>query len=471
MLAEKDGMFVPTTAAKRAQALPEAHRSVAVGGGARMGFFLFLMVNALLFIRPADLFPGLKALHLYELSMLGCLAISLPWLLPQFRLASLRARPITACILCLLLFVAITPLYRGYTGLFTEYAPEFAKMVLYYLVLTAIIRDVKHLRTFVLFLGGCIAIVGLIPVLAHHGYLHLESVQAISDVRTDAQTGKMVHFDRTQGVGIFADPNDLAQILGVGIILCLYATQVTRSWVVRCLWAVPCVVMLYGIYLSQSRGGLMAFGVGMMVLFVTRYGLKKSLILIALALPVITVFSGRQTSLSTEEGSAQSRVQLWADSLEAVKTWPIMGVGAGAMGDFYMSQVAHNTYLHMLGELGLIGGTAFMGAYWVATWGLARLKPSKGLVTDPDLRTMRPFLGAAIATYAMGMMSLSRGYALPTYTLLGLTTVFIGLVKTRPQIPAMRLDRAFIKQIVIVTLAFLVVMHLFVAANVRWSGS
>ena len=436
-----------------------------------MGFFLFLVVNALLFIRPADLLPGLKALHLYELSMLGCLAISLPWLLPQFRMASLRARPITACILCLLPFVVITPLYRGYTGLFAEYAPEFSKMVLYYLVLTVIIRDVKHLRIFVLFLAVCIAIVGLIPVLGHHGYLHLESVQAISDVKVDAQTGKMVRFDRLQGVGIFADPNDLAQILGVGIILCLYATQLTRRWLVRGLWAVPCLVMLYGIYLSQSRGGLMAFGVGMMVLFVTRYGWKKSVILIALALPVITVFSGRQTSLSTEEGSAQSRVQLWADSIEAVKTWPIMGCGAGAMGDFYMSQVAHNTYLHMLGELGLIGGGAFMGAYWVATWGLVRLMPSRGLVTDPDLRTMRPFLGAAIATYAMGMMSLSRGYALPTYTLLGLTTVFLSLVKTRPEIPAMRLDRGFLKQTVIVTLAFLIVMHLFVSANVRWSGS
>lgn len=435
-----------------------------------MGFFLFLVVNALLLIRPGDLFPPLRALHLYELSMLGCLAISLPSILAQFRLASLRTRPITACILCLWPFVLITPLYRGYTSLFSEYAPEFSKMVLYYLVLTVMIRDVKQLRTFLLFMAGCIAIVGLIPVLAHHGCVQFESVQAITDVKQDAQ-GKLVRFERTQGVGIFGDPNDLAQILGVGIILCLYATQLTRSWLVRGLWAAPCVVMLYAIYLSQSRGGLMGFGVGLMVLFVTRYGWKKSVILVALALPAITIFSGRQTSMSTEEGSAQARVQLWADSLEAVKTWPIMGCGAGAMGDSYMSQVAHNTYLHMLGELGLIGGTAFMGAYWVATWGLVRLKPSKGVVTDPDLRTMRPFLGAAIATYAMGMMSLSRGYALPTYTLLGLTTVFLGLVKTRPAIPALRLNWALIKQIMIVTLVFLVAMHLFVAANVRWSGS
>ena len=451
--------------------MKKPHPSVATGGGTRVGFLLFLMVNALLLIRPGDMYPGLRALHLYELSMLGCMAICLPWIVPQFKIASLRARPITACMLCVLLFVVITPLYRGYTDLFAEYAPEFAKMVLYYLVLTVIIRDARHLRWFVLFMAGCIAIVALIPVLAHHGYVQFESVKAIMDVKTDAQTGKMVHFDRMQGVGIFADPNDLAQILGVGIILCLYATQITRSWLFRGLWALPALVMLYGIYLSQSRGGLMGFGVGMMVLFVTRYGWKKSIILIAVALPAIMVFSGRQTSISTEEGSAQSRVQLWADSIEAVKTSPLMGVGAGAMGEFYMTQVAHNTYLHMLGELGLIGGTAFMGAYWMATWGLVRLKPSRGLVIDPDLRTMRPFLGAAIATYAMGMMSLSRGYALPTYTLLGLTTVFLGLVRTRPEIPALRLDRAFIKQIVIVTLVFLVAMHLFVAANVRWSGS
>jgi hypothetical protein len=69
------------------------------------------------------------------------------------------------------------------------------------------------------------------------------------------------------------------------------------------------------------------------------------------------------------------------------------------------------------------------------------------------------------------MMSLSRGYALPTYTLLGLTTVFLGMIRTRPEIPPLRLDRALVRQIVIVTLVFLVAMHLFVAANVRWSGS
>lgn len=463
---------MPTDATQSRQAHESRHPGVAASAsGSRVGFFLFLMVNALLFVRPGDLFPWLKALHPYELLMLVCLVIYLPQILPQLRMASLRARPITAMVLCVLAFVLLTILIHGYMDLLQDPGLELAKIVLYYLLLTASIRDVPHLHRFVVFLAACLALVGLQPVLEHHGLIHLSTVQSIVDVKLDPLTGKQILFDRLTGVGIFEDPNDLAQILGVGIILCLYAVQQNRSWLVRGLWAAPIMVMLYAIYLTQSRGGLMGFGVGMMVLFVSRFGWRKAAILGVVAMPaLLMVFGGRQTAISTEEGSAQARVRLWAEAFDGIKGNPLTGLGAGAMGEYYMNQVAHNTFIHMFGELGLIGGSAFLGAYWISVWGLVRMHPGKVELIDPELRALRPFLGAALATYAMGMMSLSRGYVLPTYTLLGLTTVFFVLVRTRPEMRGLRLDGRLIRNIATVAAVFLVVMYLFVATKVRWSG-
>ena len=41
-----------------------------------MGFFLFLLVTAILFIRPDDYFPGLESVQLYLIMILACLATS-----------------------------------------------------------------------------------------------------------------------------------------------------------------------------------------------------------------------------------------------------------------------------------------------------------------------------------------------------------------------------------------------------------
>ena len=43
-----------------------------------MGFLLFLIVNAVLFLRPGELMPELESLQLYQIAILACLACSTP---------------------------------------------------------------------------------------------------------------------------------------------------------------------------------------------------------------------------------------------------------------------------------------------------------------------------------------------------------------------------------------------------------
>src|SRR5687767_7736029 len=59
--------------------------------GSTLGFVLFLLVNAVLFIRPAEVFPSLQALPIYEVLILGALVTSLPVVIRQMMPANLLA--------------------------------------------------------------------------------------------------------------------------------------------------------------------------------------------------------------------------------------------------------------------------------------------------------------------------------------------------------------------------------------------
>src|ERR1019366_8871364 len=74
------------------------------------GFFLFVLVNAALFIRPAEIVPALVGWNIYEFLILACLALSIPAVLEQFTAKSLEMRPVTVCVLGVFLAILLSHL-------------------------------------------------------------------------------------------------------------------------------------------------------------------------------------------------------------------------------------------------------------------------------------------------------------------------------------------------------------------------
>src|SRR5689334_11470998 len=62
------------------------------------GWVLFLLLNAVLILRPADIVPELEGLPIYNVVILSCLVASLPAVLYQLRPGVLAQRPITVCV-------------------------------------------------------------------------------------------------------------------------------------------------------------------------------------------------------------------------------------------------------------------------------------------------------------------------------------------------------------------------------------
>src|SRR5205085_12241411 len=132
--------------------------------------------------------------------------------------------------------------------------------------------------------------------------------------------------------------------------------------------------------------------------------------------------AGRQTDISTSEGTAQLRIQFWSQGFSAMQGAPLFGIGSNRYNDVTSGhQEAHNSFVHAYVDLGLLGGALFAGAFYFALWLPGRLNRLRAGPPDRELQRARPYLLAVLAGYAAGLLSSSRVYTPTTYVLLGLT--------------------------------------------------
>ncbi len=196
--------------------------------------------------------------------------------------------------------------------------------------------------------------------------------------------------------GVFPDPHMFAYYVGMAFpIACALAYQEkTRRWQ----WLALCVVLLLAHLLSFSRGGYIgllaaALFVSLVALFQVRRVYGRS-ILIAVALSGIVIlaafspFGDRFTSIfSQEDGSNKERIRLWQEAGTNIGEDPFFGVGLGNYaatvrpGAGYREPIyAHNVYLDIALEGGLVSLTFFLGVFGVA---FLRLKRAFVAAQDP----------------------------------------------------------------------------------------
>jgi len=134
------------------------------------------------------------------------------------------------------------------------------------------------------------------------------------------------------------------------------------------------------ILLTMSRGSLIALSATVLV-YLFRFGMRKRILIVVLiaAIPLFflpDLFYQRMEQASSDRGSA--RFDIWLAGLEIVKRYPVIGTGLAnfpvAYGDVagYAHVLphaahrhlrdAHNIYLHICAEMGVIGLAFFTAA-------------------------------------------------------------------------------------------------------------
>jgi O-antigen ligase len=352
-----------------------------------------------------------------------------------------------------------------------EGAIEFCKIVIYYLLLLANVSSAARLRQFLTWLVGLILILTALAILQYHHVIDIPSLTELQQRGILEETGEEIVIPRLRSTGIFNDPNDLCLILLSAAWISLYRIGSFKAGLPGLLWLAPVGLFSYALMLTQSRGGFLALLAGALVLIRSRFGWWKTGMLGVLVLPMLfLLFAGRQTRLDIgdREDTGQGRIQLWAEAMQLFKEAPVFGIGK----DEYQEAnriVVHNGFLHSFTELGFVGGTMFLGCFCCAGWMLVRLASMDNRWMNQDLYRFLPFLLAIVASYAMGLMSLSRSYVVTTFLIPGLVTAYVRLREQNLPGPLLMFNFRLIGRLAICSVTFLGSIYFFVRLFAQWS--
>jgi O-antigen ligase len=258
-------------------------------------------------------------------------------------------------------------------------------------------------------------------------------------------------YQRYAGAGM--DPNDLGVVmaLSVPIAYCFFLETAGRM---RWLYVAQLVLAGITILLGASRGAMLAVVVGLSIVPATAAALTRrellivsiaALLMVASALAVVPESAGRRLSTIPDElmggGELSGRSSIWAAGAELFRDHPFVGVGAGGYlhsvrSSVVVPNVAHNTFLSIAAELGLIG-LAIFGALL----GFLALESA----TLPWLP--RRLWLVCLAVWMVGVSSLTWEMRKPTWWLFGLMIAQQAALRRpsirRAPLPAPSLARAF----------------------------
>lgn len=438
-----------------------------------MAFFLFLIVNAALFVRPAEIVPALLGWEIYFYAIVACLITAIPDVLRQLTGQSFESQPITICVFGLALVIPVPFLLAGEAGEAWRTWLVYAKIVVYYVLFISLVTTPARLRALLICVLCFAGLVSLLAILRFHDVIELNTIESLKDSAT-GRYGDTVSFRRLQGTGIFQDPNELCVMLAALLPVCLYFLLTDRNVFLRalCLPLVP--LFLYAIFLTQSRGGFIAFAGGMGTLVWLRFGWKRAALIGAVGLPILLVlFAGRQTEISTTANTAQTRVELWRDWFMVFRENVVFGKGMtvpkedevkNRRSDEAKQHLAHNSFLQGFADTGVFGGCLMIGAFFTALWSLYRCHTSQSLLLDADLKAMHPFVMGMVTAFVLGMMTLTINYMVPTFMILALAVAFTQMARRSALIapPPLRMDVSLLLRFGAVGFGFLVFIFLFI---------
>ncbi len=225
------------------------------------------------------------------------------------------------------------------------------------------------------------------------------------------------------------DPNYLGLMLCLGMPMAwhLFRREHTGHPFLRWLHGAYWILAILALLLTRSRGALLAAVPALLWMLLSLRGLGRwqrvsSLLLLGggiWALRFVDVSdTWRRFGSTLSSGDTMSgRLVIWRQALQAFLEHPIVGVGSGALQSYTETHigrgvVAHNTYLSVAAELGLIGLLLLGVALCYATIAAIRQPP--------------PYRGLSLAllcVWAIGVTSLTWENQPQTWLILVLATV------------------------------------------------
>ena len=358
-------------------------------------------------------------------------------------------------------------------------------VILYFLV-TNVIRDDAALRRAIwtlVFAGSFMASFSIVQRVTHtQDKIYGGLAQVESDFDSSANRKNPLNLTRTaspgggsgeavgdlRAAGPIGETNRYGQILVVLLPLVAFLWNSERSWRLRVLSVVAGGIILGGVFLTLSRGALVAGVVVFGMMAYMRLLRPRQVLASAFAVTLlITVLApsvwSRMLSLERLEGLFQrtpaaaqapdsSAIRRYVLNVAAWRVFldhPTLGVGPGEFAEHYStvygnrvglveqrkSYRAHNLYLETLAETGVIGLVCLLSVLVVIMRGLWKmrslLKPSR-----PDVANAAGAFFLSLSAYLISASFAHLSYQRYFWLLVALSSAALRIIRSHSPTPA-----------------------------------
>jgi O-antigen ligase len=360
----------PVTSPKPSgQDLPVVTEKVEQDDPYRFAFITLWVFTLTLYVRPNDLIPMLGA---FPIAKLIAITAVVAYISAQTKLGKpIINRTIEAKMIYLLLFLSIIfiPSAVSPQDSITLLTETFIKTVIIFMMMIGAINTTEKLHSLLKLVVVCGSVMAFYAIRSYMAGHFTDS-----GLRIEGLVG-----------GMFANANDLAAALDMLMPVAL-ALGLTSSGLSRLFYFICAGLMAGGVLATFSRGGFLGFMavIGLLVWKFGRGHKIKTLLIAPLGLAaILTLLPGSYlnritTIMDTKQdqtGSAQERTELMKRAAEVAMRRPVVGIG---LGNFHIyshnEHVAHNAYLEVAAELGLIGLIAYLIIIFAPLRGLKRVE-------------------------------------------------------------------------------------------------
>ena len=407
-------------------------------------FPLMLLYVALLIIRPQD-YPALIESPGPPFQALALVAAAGMWVVSTRKSF---AAPQYLLIAAFLVVAMISKVTNGWLGGALYVFAAFAPTAMTFVILANAVDTRTRMETVMALLTICAS------VLALHGVE--QSITGIGWTGEGLSQGT-----RIQYVGIFNDPNDLGLLFVMCLPMAFYLSG--RGGLLglrRLFWLALAGLLVYGCYLTNSRGTMLALLALLAVYAWKKYGILVAGTLASVALVGLMALPSRMQELDVSEESAMGRVEAWYEGIQMFMAHPLFGIGAGGYSDMY-NLTAHNSFVLVLAEMGFIGFTIFLAmVVYCFRMTLVPMRLGDEMIGDvpmevPDDVAIKQWQADRALTFSLllslsgfftSAFFLSRSYVVILYILMALVVAnYTRLRREYPSLPIFSLEKDMLR--------------------------
>jgi O-antigen ligase len=244
---------------------------------------------------------------------------------------------------------------------------------------------------------------------------------------------ELAAYDGIRYSGAGADPNELGLMMVISLLMAYYLSKTAPTSVSRILWLVPLPLCILGIILTVSRAAFITTTVALVGISIWHVATTSSrmrfppliagVLLLAVGMAFVPKANLERIETIQSEisgGRIGKRVRIWKAGMELFEQHPMTGMGAATFAYAVEPLIgrdlaAHNTYISVLTETGIIGFICF--AFTLITFAtlVMRLNSAE-----------RSLWLLVMLVWCIAVMSLTFEYKKATWAIFGLLIATAG---------------------------------------------